>query len=244
MLEHPPNWRNLDEGSLTGFTINYLALPFRARIIRFRFRVSGCARSRARRSAGRDARMRLSAVSVRCGDRCLLRGAEAPNDKTESPVVLERSQTRVLTDFVSKSRASSNFDACSGTAKVCFRVGLGGSHLEPGLRSAAVRRSTFCTNSVIIRCEFGKLLGFGALLLLTPAGWEFVPFPKHRPNHRLYRSLSPPIEAPSRRADQLLGRLLFRRAVWAPRRPSARCGASSAHLPSPLCRRLPPGAFD
>ena len=59
------------------------------------------------------------------------------------------------------------------------------------LKSAAARRSTFCINSVIIRCEFGKLLGFGALLLLTPAGWEFLPFPKHRPNHRLYPSLTP-----------------------------------------------------
>ena len=58
------------------------------------------------------------------------------------------------------------------------------------LKSAAARRSTFCINSVIIRCEFEKLLGFGALLLLTPAGWEFLPFPKHRPNHRLYPSLT------------------------------------------------------
>ena len=54
--------------------------------------------------------------------------------------------------------------------------------LENFLKSAAARRSTFCINSVIIRCEFGKLLGFGAQLSLTQAGWEFVPFPKYRPN--------------------------------------------------------------
>ena len=62
--------------------------------------------------------------------------------------------------------------------------------LDIFLKSAAALRSTFCINSVIIRCEFEKLLGFGALLLLTPAGWEFLPFPKHRPNHRLYPSLT------------------------------------------------------
>ena len=77
------------------------------------------------------------------------------------------------------------------------------------LKSAAARRSTFCINSVIIRCEFGKLLGFGALLLLTPAGWEFLPFPKHRPNHRLYPSLThvltktAPPAAPAPRVDAL-----------------------------------------
>jgi hypothetical protein len=38
---------------------------------------------------------------------------------------------------------------------------------------------------------------------MTPVGWEFLPFPKHRPNHRLYPSLTHS-EKRSRRGTQHL----------------------------------------